>query len=66
MTFLTLSLFPCLPFHPPIDSTAMDSDTIDLDPYESSVTFLHSSVRTIGDVELLAITYTDIAVLCTR
>ena len=37
-----------------------------MDPYGTAVPFLESSLQTIADGGLLAVTFTDMAVLCAR
>jgi tRNA (guanine26-N2/guanine27-N2)-dimethyltransferase len=41
-------------------------DVIDLDPYGTAVPFLESALSSIADGGLLAVTFTDMAVLCAR
>jgi tRNA (guanine26-N2/guanine27-N2)-dimethyltransferase len=41
-------------------------DVIDLDPYGTAVPFLESALSAIGNGGLLAVTFTDMAVLCSR
>ena len=41
-------------------------DVIDLDPYGTAVPFLESSMNALADGGLLAVTFTDMAVLCAR
>ncbi len=41
-------------------------DVIDLDPYGTAVPFLESSLNALADGGLLAVTFTDMAVLCAR
>jgi tRNA (guanine26-N2/guanine27-N2)-dimethyltransferase len=41
-------------------------DVIDLDPYGTAVPFLESALNAIGNGGLLAVTFTDMAVLCSR
>lgn len=41
-------------------------DVIDLDPYGTAVPFLGSSIQAMADGGLLAVTFTDMAVLCAR
>lgn len=41
-------------------------DIIDLDPYGTAVPFLESAISCLEDGGLLAVTYTDLAVLCAR
>jgi tRNA G26 N,N-dimethylase Trm1 len=41
-------------------------DVIDLDPYGTAVPFLESALSSISDGGLLAVTFTDMAVLCAR
>lgn len=41
-------------------------DVVDLDPYGTAVPFLESAIQTIADGGLLAVTFTDMAVLCAR
>lgn len=41
-------------------------DVIDLDPYGTAVPFLESSFNALADGGLMAVTFTDMAVLCAR
>jgi len=41
-------------------------DVVDLDPYGTAVPFLESAIQSIADGGLLAVTFTDMAVLCAR
>ncbi len=41
-------------------------DVVDLDPYGTAVPFLDAAVQSIGDGGMLAVTCTDMAVLCAR
>lgn len=41
-------------------------DVIDLDPYGTAVPFLESSISAMTNGGLLAVTFTDMAVLCAR
>lgn len=41
-------------------------DVVDLDPYGTAVPFLESALSAIADGGLLAVTCTDMAVLCAR
>lgn len=41
-------------------------DVVDLDPYGSAVPFLESALNSLADGGLLAVTFTDMAVLCAR
>jgi tRNA (guanine26-N2/guanine27-N2)-dimethyltransferase len=41
-------------------------DVVDLDPYGTAVPFLESAVQAIADGGMLAVTCTDMAVLCAR
>jgi tRNA (guanine26-N2/guanine27-N2)-dimethyltransferase len=41
-------------------------DVVDLDPYGTAVPFLESAISCIADGGLLAVTCTDMAVLCAR
>jgi tRNA G26 N,N-dimethylase Trm1 len=41
-------------------------DVIDLDPYGTAVPFLESTLQAVADGGLLAVTCTDMAVLCAR
>ena len=41
-------------------------DVVDLDPYGTAVPFLESAIQAISDGGLLAVTCTDMAVLCAR
>ena len=41
-------------------------DVIDLDPYGTAVPFLESAIQAIGNGGILAVTFTDMAVLCSR
>jgi len=41
-------------------------DVVDLDPYGTAVPFLESAIQAIADGGLLAVTCTDMAVLCAR
>ncbi len=41
-------------------------DVVDLDPYGTAVPFLESAIQAISDGGLLAVTFTDMAVLCAR
>jgi tRNA G26 N,N-dimethylase Trm1 len=41
-------------------------DVIDLDPYGTAVPFLESSIQAMADGGLMAVTFTDMAVLCAR
>lgn len=41
-------------------------DVIDLDPYGTAVPFLESAIQAMADGGLLAVTFTDMAVLCAR
>ena len=41
-------------------------DVIDLDPYGSAIPFLESSIGALANGGLLAVTFTDMAVLCAR
>ena len=41
-------------------------DVVDLDPYGTAVPFLESAIQCIADGGLLAVTCTDMAVLCAR
>ena len=41
-------------------------DVIDLDPYGTAVPFLESSIAAMANGGLLAVTFTDMAVLCAR
>lgn len=41
-------------------------DVIDLDPYGTAVPFLESAINALADGGLLAVTFTDMAVLCAR
>lgn len=41
-------------------------DVVDLDPYGTAVPFLESALNSLADGGLLAVTFTDMAVLCAR
>jgi tRNA (guanine26-N2/guanine27-N2)-dimethyltransferase len=41
-------------------------DVVDLDPYGTAVPFLESAISCISNGGMLAVTYTDLAVLCAR
>jgi tRNA (guanine26-N2/guanine27-N2)-dimethyltransferase len=41
-------------------------DVIDLDPYGTAVPFLESTLNALADGGLIAVTFTDMAVLCAR
>ena len=41
-------------------------EVVDLDPYGSAVPFLESALNAMADGGLLAVTFTDMAVLCAR
>lgn len=41
-------------------------DVIDLDPYGTAVPFLESALSAMADGGMLAVTFTDMAVLCSR
>jgi tRNA (guanine26-N2/guanine27-N2)-dimethyltransferase len=41
-------------------------DVVDLDPYGTAVPFLESSISAMADGGLMAVTFTDMAVLCAR
>lgn len=41
-------------------------DVIDLDPYGTAVPFLESAIGALSNGGLLAVTFTDMAVLCAR
>lgn len=41
-------------------------DVVDLDPYGTAVPFLESAIQSLADGGLLAVTFTDMAVLCAR
>jgi tRNA G26 N,N-dimethylase Trm1 len=41
-------------------------DVVDLDPYGTAVPFLESAISAISNGGLLAVTFTDMAVLCAR
>jgi tRNA (guanine26-N2/guanine27-N2)-dimethyltransferase len=41
-------------------------DVVDLDPYGTAVPFLESAIQAMADGGMLAVTFTDMAVLCAR
>ena len=41
-------------------------EVIDLDPYGTAVPFLESTINAIADGGMIAVTFTDMAVLCAR
>jgi tRNA (guanine26-N2/guanine27-N2)-dimethyltransferase len=41
-------------------------DVIDLDPYGTAVPFLDSAIQSISNGGMMAITFTDMAVLCSK